>query len=58
MEIPEHMCNQCYIEITNPYQIEQGLCHDCIIFNSGIQWAREQANRLRKLKLNKHKKVK
>ena len=55
MEIPKHMCNNCYDEITSPYQIEKGLCHNCMIFNLGVDRTRSEAERLKKLGLNKHK---
>ncbi len=55
-EIPEHMCNNCYIGITSPYQIEKGLCHNCLMIEIGRESILNQKERLKKLGLNKHKK--
>ena len=58
MEIPENMCSKCYDKITNPHQIKKGLCHDCMMFELGENSILNQSDRLKKLGLNKHKKVK
>ena len=57
MEIPEHMCKNCFIGITNPYHIEKGLCHDCMMFELGRESVLNQSDRLKKLGLNKHKRL-
>ena len=56
MDIPEHMCKICFIGITNPYQIETGICHDCSMIEIGRESILNQAEKLRGSEMNKHKK--
>ena len=56
MEIPEHMCRRCFIGITNPYQIQRKLCHDCMMIELGENNILNQKERLRGSNFNKHRK--